>query len=130
MPQRVEASQPVQYELSAADKDPWVAMGLNIIPFGVGSFRQGDNIGGTTIAVVDGVAAVALVLMGVKVAQGAPGYAWIIEFATAFFALALGRVIGFIAPWIYTNAQPPADAQIGQSVAPEGTPILSYRLTF
>ena len=128
--QRVDNPRPVEYELSAADKNPWTAMALNVIPFGVGSFRQGDNIGGTTIAVADGVAAVALVSMGVKVAQAMPGYAWITEFATALFALALGRVIGFIAPWIYVNAQSAAEAQIGQGVSFEGGAILSYRLTF
>jgi hypothetical protein len=130
--QSVNAAQPVQYHLSQAEKNPWEAMGLNLIPFGVGSFRQGDQVGGITIAVIDGVVALAMLSFAVKAAQARPGYASAIEIATIFFGLCLGRIIGFIAPWVHwsaTSTQASAEAQT-QDRIPENTSLWSYQLDF
>ena len=128
--QAIEPQQVMEYRLSQNEKNPWEAMGLNLIPFGVGSFRQGDQVGGTTIAVLDGVAALGALSFGIKAAQG---MSTTLELAAIIAGLCLGRVVGWIAPWSYwINLHTPSSnkSQTHQSQIIDSPSLWSYQLNF
>ena len=87
-------------------KDPWVATGLNLIPLGVGSFHQGDQIGGTVVAAIDAVSLATLLAPFTFLPQTTQGGGWaagaLIVYGGA--GLLLGRLVGVTVPWIHYSA--------------------------
>lgn len=118
-------------------KDPWRAAAFNLIPFGVGSYQQGDPIGGTSIAVIDTASvlvALAPFTYAPELSQGG-GWGTLAAFTWALGGLVLGRVVGVAAPWLHFNAYQQAKSAPDNSPATEGqapisTPLLNYQLTF
>ncbi len=118
-------------------KDPGRAALMNIIPFGVGSFQQGDMIGGTSIAVVDGLS----VLIGIAPFTYAPqlkeggGWGMLMSTAWALGGLLLGRVMGVIAPFQHFNDYQRAKAsQVNglseEEQSPATVQLLNYQFSF
>ncbi len=78
--------------------EPLQAVLTNILPFGIGSFQQGDTIGGVLISIVD-IAALVVIGMGLSTGGGFSGLAslWAIPI------YAIGRVIGVVSPIMHAN---------------------------
>lgn len=100
----------------AKKKDPLCAAGLNFIPLGYGSFLQGDDFGGYSIAIVDSIG-FSFILLGslstLSSGGGSGGYFSSVRYPTTgpslqdllngfgFMWLVLGRFMGLIAPFAY-----------------------------
>jgi len=109
---------------------------LNIVPFGVDSFNQGDTFGGTTLAVIDGLSALSVLLAFNSYYAGNLN---VLLWFTLSGALGLiaGRIVGFIAPHQYYSEVLSLyyDQQIKSqnSALPSNEPrlsLLNYQLNF
>lgn len=85
-------------------KDPLAATGLNILPFGLGSFYQGDQVGGTVLAVMDGLA-VLLLYLGSVIGSAKGGWAGTYEISASFVLFVAARITGVVLPWVYDAHQ-------------------------
>ncbi len=98
-------------------KDPWVATGLNLIPLGVGSFHQGDQVGGTVVAAIDAVSLLSILAPFTFLPQTTQNGGWSAAFLVGYggAGLLLGRLVGVTVPWIHYAAyeKGKADAQLG-----------------
>lgn len=98
-------------------KDPWVATGLNLIPLGVGSFHQGDAVGGTVVAAIDAVSLVSILAPFTVFPQAMQNGGWSAAFLIGYggAGLLLGRLVGVTVPWIHyaSYEKGKADAQLG-----------------
>lgn len=84
-------------------KNPWVATGLNTIPFGVGSYHQGDQVGGTVIAAIDSVSVLAIVAPFTFAPDltNSGGWGALVFVSYGLLGLLLGRIVGFTLPWFH-----------------------------
>lgn len=114
-------------------KDPWVATGLNIIPFGVGSYNQGDQIGGNVIAAIDGVSLLSIVAPVTFLSVVVRGGVLNAFIGAGFIGLILGRVFSFTLPWFHYAAyenQLTEPATIGYSSAEPAPMLVHYQWAF
>lgn len=131
---------PMSLEQLRAEKDPLKASLLNIIPFGVGSFQQGDPVAGPVLATVDGVSA-ALLLYGLFAPSSS---AWVGNAGQTLLGmggLIVGRILGVTAPWMHYN-EALTNYVLEQQVSQDpfhktvsatsllSVPLLSYSTTF
>lgn len=96
----------LELALFKEQKDPWRATGLNLIPFGVGSFQQGDYFATVTILILDGLASAVVighVLRDPSIldSEGSLALANVIAFSM-FWGFA--RVVGIFAPYMHYYA--------------------------
>lgn len=86
--------------------DPWKAVGLNLLPFGFGSYQQGDMVGGAIITTVDAISLATILYPFVdqSLFQGG-GWGALMAIVYGGTGYAVGRVIGVSSPWIYQAQQ-------------------------
>jgi hypothetical protein len=116
-------------------KDPWVATGLNLIPFGVGSYHQGDQVGGTVIAAIDAASFLAIVAPFTfsRTLMSGGGWGALIVMGYGFMGILLGRIVGFTLPWFHYAAyenQLTEPAIIGYSSAEPAPMLVHYQWAF
>ena len=93
----------LELALFKEQKDPWRAVAYNLLPFGVGSFQQGDYFGAVAILIFDGLATSVLVAQALKDPSipergGVTGLVSLIAFSM-FWGFA--RVVGIFAPYMH-----------------------------
>ena len=93
-------AQDLMKRYEAEKLDPQQAAFTNVLPFGVGSFQQGDTLGGVLITAVD---IAALGLMGYGLSSG-NGWGAIIGLGWGLPVYGIGRIIGVISPYMHANA--------------------------
>lgn len=113
--------------------DPTQAIVSNFIPFGYGSFQQGDVLGGTSIAIMDALSLIAL--SGDLSLQGssAPIPLGIFIYGPLFI---IARITGFVSPLLHANSHNAAvrkaletPLDVGRSTEPTHT-LFSYSMSF
>ncbi|MBT9547327.1 MAG: P13 family porin [Candidatus Sericytochromatia bacterium] len=121
-------------------KDPWPAVKVNfVIPFGLGSFLQGDMMGGVVILVLDGLSTMSLVgefVMSKGIDRPNRGGTRVISILGFFLFWGFGRLVGFIAPHMHYESELKAfiqkqeieDSNSNQS--PETLSLLNLTYTF
>ena len=117
-------------------KDPWLATGLNVIPFGVGSYNQGDHVGGSVIAAMDTLSLLAVAapftFLPDLTRNGGWGAAAFVAYGLGGFLL--GRAVGFTLPWFhyasYENALDEKSARINSTSADTGPVLANYQWAF
>ncbi|PIQ25494.1 hypothetical protein COW36_20835 [bacterium (Candidatus Blackallbacteria) CG17_big_fil_post_rev_8_21_14_2_50_48_46] len=84
-------------------KDPAVAMGLNLIPFGVGSYHQGDVFAGAAITTIDSISIIIAIapFTYLPILQENGGLGVLATSSWALIGFLLGRIVGFTAPWLH-----------------------------
>ncbi len=97
-------------------KDPWRATWLNLIPFGLGSFQQGDFMSGTIIASLDGIGALFILFMVKDVnalntldesgLRNNPGFLNVfVNLFCAIFSIMISKLIGLYAPYFHYESE-------------------------
>lgn len=136
-----EKNPELELALFKEKKDPWPAVKVNfVIPFGLGSFLQGDMMGGVVILFLDGLSA--MILFGEFVLRtqgidrpnrGSTGVASIMGF---FLFWGFGRLVGFIAPHMHYESELKAFIQKQENEyshsnqSPETLSLLNLTYTF
>lgn len=126
-------------------KEAFYPMLLNILPFGFGSYSQGDNVGGIVLTTLDTLSIGTMVFPWVTgFGTGGGGWGAFMIMSYGFIALMIGRVGGMIWPHVYANLYnqdlqkqlqltPEAIHQFERnslSAAPTTLPLFSYNTTF
>lgn len=95
-----QADYAISNDCMASQKDPVSAMAMNMIPFGIGSYQQGDIVGGVTLSTIDGLG---LGILGLAAYGFMSGQSWGAAFITpgGLALVTLGRLLGLIFPWMH-----------------------------
>lgn len=89
--------------------DPASAVAFNLIPFGVGSFMQGDHVSGTAISIIDLTGLFVLLSFASTALLPPCNYCplspptSLLGFGFAGFTYLFGRVLGIVAPYLYDS---------------------------
>jgi hypothetical protein len=135
-----EKSPELELTLFKKQKEPWRAVALNILPFGVGSFQQGDYLGGIAIAIIDGLNTFLIINGSLERLKNSevpirPSRS-IASVMGMFLLLGIGRFVGFLAPHLHYEAalkdftQKQNNEKLDSILTPTSQSLLNFSYTF